>query len=85
MQDELIHFKCNGLWDLLPLPEDKQAFGSNWLFRNKFDEDGRIVWNKERLEVRGYSQEGIDYIETFAPIAMLEAIHILLSFVAHHK
>ena len=47
------------------------------------DEVGKVVWNKEKLVVKGYSQqEGIDYTKTFATVACLEAIHILLSFVA---
>ena len=55
------------------------------MFRNKLDEDGKVVRNKERLVAQGYSQEeGIDYTETFAPVARLEAIRILLSYAAHH-
>jgi len=55
-----------------------------WVFRNKLDENGKVVRNKPRLVAKGYSQqEGIDSKETYAPIAHLEAICILLSFVAY--
>ena len=54
------------------------------MFRNKLDEFGTITRNKARLVVQGYSQEeGIDYKETFAPIARIEAICILITFAAY--
>ena len=54
------------------------------VFRNKLDDSGNIVTNKARLVVQGYNQqEGIDYDETFAPVARLEAIRLLIAFAAH--
>ena len=56
------------------------------MFRNKLDEYGPVVRNKARLVVKGYNQqEGIDYNETFAPVARLEAIRLLIAYVAHKK
>ena len=53
------------------------------MFRNKLDENGVITRNKSKLVVQGYDQEeGIDYDETFAPVARMEAIRILIAFVA---
>jgi len=53
-------------------------------FRNKLDDSGEIVRNKARLVVQGYNQqEGIDYDETYAPVARLEAIRLLIAFAAH--
>ena len=76
----------NDVWKLVVLPQGKKTISAKWVFRNKLDEAGKIVRNKARLVSKGYSQlEGIYYTETLAPIARLEAIHILLSFVAHTK
>ncbi|WVZ76523.1 hypothetical protein U9M48_024493, partial [Paspalum notatum var. saurae] len=64
-----------------PIFEDKE--GTKWVFKNKQGENGMVVWNKARLVAQGFCQkEGIDYEETFAPVAHLEAIRILLAFAA---
>jgi hypothetical protein len=57
------------------------VIGTKWIFKNKHEEDGKIVRNKARLVAQGFSQvEGLDFEETFAPVAHLEAIRILLAF-----
>jgi hypothetical protein len=72
------------VWDLVSAPKGKKALGTRWVFRNKVDEDGVVIRNKARLVVQGYLQsEGIDYDETFAPVARLEAIRIFLAYAAH--
>ncbi|KAI3685606.1 hypothetical protein L6452_34856 [Arctium lappa] len=84
MQDELLQFERNKVWQLIPLPKGKSVIGTKWVFRNKRDESGVVVRNKARLVAKGYyQQEGIDYDETFAPVARLEAIRIFLSYAAH--
>ncbi|GJT32178.1 retrovirus-related pol polyprotein from transposon TNT 1-94 [Tanacetum coccineum] len=81
MQEELNQFYRNKVWTLVPLPQGKISIGSKWVFRNKKDEHGIITKNKVRLVAQGYSQEeGIDYDETFAPVARMEAIMIFLAF-----
>ncbi|GKB10076.1 retrovirus-related pol polyprotein from transposon TNT 1-94, partial [Tanacetum coccineum] len=66
-----------------PIPQ-KAAIGSKWVFRNKKDEHGITIKNKARLVTQGYSQEeGIDYDETFAPVARMEAIKIFLAFATY--
>ncbi|RVW90629.1 Retrovirus-related Pol polyprotein from transposon RE2 [Vitis vinifera] len=63
----------------MPRPKDVNVIGTKWIFKNKMDENGVIVRNKARLVAQGFKQiEGIDFDETFAPIARLESIQILL-------
>jgi len=84
MKDELSQFERNKVWNLVPNNQGKTIIGTRRVFRNKLDEDGKVVRNKARLVAQGYNQqEGIDYDETFAPVARLEAIRILLAYVAH--
>ncbi|XP_070010869.1 uncharacterized mitochondrial protein AtMg00820-like [Nicotiana sylvestris] len=84
MQDELNQFERSQVWYLVPRPKGISVIGTKWVFRNKLDEHGIVIRIKERLMVQGYSQEeGIDYDETFAPVARLEAIRLLIAFVAH--
>jgi len=72
MQDELNQFERNKVWTLTTRPNDHPAIGTKWVFRNKLDENGNVVRNKAGLVVKGYNQEeGIDFIETFAPVARL--------------
>jgi len=60
--------------------------GTKWIFKNKQDAHGIIVRNKARLVAQGYSQvEGIDYSETFAPVAHLESIRLLIAYDSHHN
>ncbi|KAJ9561157.1 hypothetical protein OSB04_006317 [Centaurea solstitialis] len=82
--EELAEFIRNNVWLLIPRPRKRTIIGSKWIFRNKLDEIGTIIRNKARLVAQGYRQEeGIDYDETFAPIARLEAIRLFLAFAAH--
>ncbi|KAJ9547221.1 hypothetical protein OSB04_019764 [Centaurea solstitialis] len=84
MQEELAEFIRNNVWLLVPRPRKRTIIGSKWIFRNKLDEIGTIIRNKARLVAQGYRQkEGIDYDETFAPMARLEAIRLFLAFAAH--
>jgi len=73
------------VWDLVPKPQQKNIIGTKWVFINKLSEQGEVVKNKARLVAQGYSQQvGIDYTETFAPVARLEVIRLLLSYVVNH-
>ncbi|KAJ4810455.1 Pol [Rhynchospora pubera] len=84
MQEELNQFERNQVWELVPLPKGKQVIGTKWVFRNKLSEDGIVVRNKARLVAQGFKQqEGIDFEETFAPVARLESIRMLLAFAAN--
>ena len=81
MQEELNQFEKNEVWHLIPRPSDHPIIGTKWVFRNKMDESEIVVKNKASLVVQGYSQEeGIDFDETYAPIAKLESIRMILAF-----
>ncbi|GJX23554.1 retrovirus-related pol polyprotein from transposon TNT 1-94 [Tanacetum coccineum] len=81
MQEELNQFISNDVWELVPNPKDMTIIGTKWVYRNKLDENGVVSRNKARLVAQGYNQqEGIDYDETYAPVARLESIRILLAY-----
>ncbi|GJV75880.1 retrovirus-related pol polyprotein from transposon TNT 1-94 [Tanacetum coccineum] len=81
MQEELNQFIANDVWGLVPQPKNMQIIGTKWVFRNKLDENDIVSRNKARLVAQGYNQQvGIDYDETYAPIARLESIRILLAY-----
>ena len=87
MQEELHQFELNNVWELVKRPDPRKhnIIGTKWIYRNKQDENGLVVRNKARLVAQGYTQvEGIDFDETFAPVARLEAIRILLAYANHH-
>ena len=81
MNEELDQIENNHTWELVPRPHDKIVIGTKWIFKNKLNENGDVIENKARLVCKGYAQqEGIDFEETFAPVARLEAIRIFLAF-----
>ncbi|WVZ76487.1 LOW QUALITY PROTEIN: hypothetical protein U9M48_024462 [Paspalum notatum var. saurae] len=83
MHEELENFERNHVWDLVELRPNCRPIGTKWVFKNKQGEDRMVVRNKARLVAQGFCQkEGTDYEETFALIAHLEAIRILLAFAA---
>jgi hypothetical protein len=84
-QEELNNFKRNEVWSLVPHPK-QNVVGTKWVFRNKQDEHRVVTRNKARLVAKGYVQvAGLDFEETFALVARLESIRILLAYAAHHS
>ncbi|XP_066166970.1 uncharacterized protein [Oryza sativa Japonica Group] len=72
MHEELNNFTRNKVWTLVERPRDHNVIGTKWVFRNKQDENELVVRNKARLVVQGFTQvEGLDFGETFAPVARL--------------
>ena len=84
MHEELHQFVRNDVWELVPRPKGVNVIGTKWIFKNKSDEHGTVIKNKSRLVAQGYTQvEGVDFDETFAPVARLESIRILLAIASH--
>nr|GFA21782.1 retrovirus-related Pol polyprotein from transposon TNT 1-94 [Tanacetum cinerariifolium] len=72
------------VWILVPRPKGKTIIKTKWIFKNKKDESILVIQNKARLVAVGYSQQkGIDYDETFALVARIEAIRLFLAYTAH--
>ncbi|GJU00954.1 retrovirus-related pol polyprotein from transposon TNT 1-94 [Tanacetum coccineum] len=84
MQEELNEFERLEVWELVPRPDKVMVITLKWIYKVKLDELGGILKNKARLVARCYRQEeGINFEESFAPVARLEAIRIFLAFAAH--
>ncbi|GJT22136.1 retrovirus-related pol polyprotein from transposon TNT 1-94 [Tanacetum coccineum] len=84
MQEELHQFDILQVWELVDKPFGKTIIKLKWLWKNKKDEDQTVIRNKARLVAKGYAQEeGIDFEESFAPVARLEAVWIFVAYAAH--
>nr|GEW44993.1 hypothetical protein [Tanacetum cinerariifolium] len=84
MQEELNEFERLEVWEFIPRPDKVMVITLKWIYKMKLDKLGGILKNQSRLVARGYRQEeGIDFEESFAKVARLEAIRIFLAYVAH--
>jgi hypothetical protein len=82
MHEELDNSKRNLVWTLVEPPRNVNVIRTKWIFKNKQGEDGEVVRNNALLLAQCFSQvEGLDFGETFALVARLEAIRILIAFV----
>jgi hypothetical protein len=86
MNEELDQIEKNNTWEMVQRPEGKNVTGSKWIFKNKMNEQGQVIRNKARLVCKGYAQiEGLDFDETFAPVARLEAIRMFIAYACHKR
>ena len=68
---------------LVNLPNDKNSIGVKWGFKTKLNERGEVDKHKARLVAKGFSQQpGIDYGETFAPVARIDTVRFVLAIAA---
>lgn len=83
MVDEIKALEANHTWDLVSLPPSKTAIGCKWVYRIKFTSDGTIKRYKARLVAKGFTQQpGVDYFDTFSPMAKITTVHTLLALAA---
>jgi hypothetical protein len=74
-EDEIQAFQHLGVYKVVPRPKDRKVVGSKWVFKVKTGPDGEIIKHKARVVAQGFTQiEGIDYDETFAPVAKLSSL-----------
>ena len=86
MDEEYHSLMANDTWDLVPLPKGRKIVRYKWVYRTKYASDGSVERLKARLVAKGFSQvEGINYNETFAPVAKTNSICLVLSLPALHN
>jgi hypothetical protein len=86
MNEEYCSLMENDTWDLVPLPKGRKLVRCEWVYRTKYASDGSVERHKAWLVAKGFSQvEGIDYNETFSPVAKMNSICLVLSLAASHK
>nr|GEX14099.1 Gag-Pol polyprotein [Tanacetum cinerariifolium] len=84
MQEELYQFDRLEVWELVDRPLCKNVINIKWLWKNKRDEENTVIQNKSRLVAKGYEQkEGVDFEESFAQVARLEAVRLFIAYAAH--
>ena len=86
MKSEIGSMYENKIWTSVDLPDDQKATENKWIFKKKTDVDGNVTVYKARLVAKGFRQvQGIDYDETFSPVAMLKSVRIMLAIASFYE
>nr|GFB82335.1 retrovirus-related Pol polyprotein from transposon TNT 1-94 [Tanacetum cinerariifolium] len=84
MQEELHQFDRLDVWELVDRPLCTNVINLKWFWKNKRDEENTVIRNKSRLVAKGYAQkEGVDFEESFSPVARLEAVRLFIAYAEH--
>ena len=86
MKSEIGSMYENKVWTLVDLPDDRRAIENKWIFKKKTDANGNVIVYKARLVAKGFRQvHGVDYDETFSPVAMLKSVQIMLAIATFYE
>ncbi|XP_071731045.1 uncharacterized mitochondrial protein AtMg00820-like [Rutidosis leptorrhynchoides] len=86
IRDKIESIMENNTWVLVDLPPGCKSLGNKWIFKRKMKVDGSVDKFKARLVIQGFRQkEGIDYFDTYAPVARITSIRLLISLASIHN
>lgn len=86
MEEEIRMIEKNNTWELVAIPREREVVSLKWIYKIKLNQEGDIQKHKARLVARGFTQKpGIDFYETFSPVARLETIRTVIVVAAQKK